>query len=86
MRGRLRRRLAPYLSPGTPIAADSVVKAALLTAVERPDGNRQVAYNGMPLYYYSKDTGPGDTKGQDIEGFGAEWYLVAPDGTKQEGK
>lgn len=76
----------PYLSPGTPMAADSGVTVALLTVVQRPDGNRQVAYNGMPLYYYSKDTGPGDTKGQDIKAFGADWYLVAPDGTKLEGK
>lgn len=76
----------PYLSPGTPTTADSIVKPALLATIVRPDGNRQVAYNGLPLYYYAKDVSPGDTNGQDIEAFGAEWYLVAPDGTKQEGK
>ena len=33
--------------------------------------------------YYSRDDGaPGDTAGQDVEGFGDEWYLVAPDGTE----
>jgi predicted lipoprotein with Yx(FWY)xxD motif len=76
----------PYLSPGAPSAADTVVRPALLTTIVRPDGNRQVAYNGMPLYYYAKDVRPEDTNGQDIESFGAEWYLVAPDGTKREGK
>jgi hypothetical protein len=28
---------------------------------------------------------PGDTKGDDIEEFGAEWYLVTPQGEKAEG-
>jgi predicted lipoprotein with Yx(FWY)xxD motif len=31
----------------------------------------------MPLYYYVKDTKPGDTTGQDV---GNVWYVVAPDG------
>ena len=76
----------PYLSPGAPSAADTVVRPGLLTTIVRPDGNRQVAYNGMPLYYYAKDARPEDTNGQDVESFGAEWYLVRPDGTKQAGK
>lgn len=40
----------------------------------------QVSYGGWPLYNYVKDQGPGQTTGQDIEGFGGEWYLVSPSG------
>jgi hypothetical protein len=36
------------------------------------------------LYYFARDESAGDTKGQDIEGFGAEWYLVSPEGEKVE--
>jgi predicted lipoprotein with Yx(FWY)xxD motif len=75
----------PYLSQGTPTAGDSAVKSDMLSTIRRKDGSQQVAYDGKPLYHYAKDTGAGSTKGQDIEEFGAEWYLVAPDGRKQEG-
>jgi predicted lipoprotein with Yx(FWY)xxD motif/uncharacterized cupredoxin-like copper-binding protein len=46
-----------------------------LTTVQRTDGSTQVAYNGIPLYYFVKDTGAGDTNGQ---GVGDVWYTVAP--------
>lgn len=46
-----------------------------LTTVTRTDGTTQVAYNGMPLYLWVKDTQPGDTTGQ---GVGDVWYVVHP--------
>jgi predicted lipoprotein with Yx(FWY)xxD motif len=46
-----------------------------LTMVTRDDGSMQVAYNGMPLYYYVKDQAPGDTTGQEV---GDVWYVVNP--------
>ena len=70
----------PLLSEGEPVAADPAVREAMLGTVERRDGASQVTYNGWPLYYYARDANPGDTNGQDVEGFGAEWYLVSPDG------
>lgn len=73
----------PLLTQGAPSAGAEVDKSKLAT-IKRPDGTTQVTYAGMPLYYYAKDTAPGDVKGQDIEEFGAEWYLVSPDGKPNE--
>jgi len=42
----------------------------------------QVTYNGIPLYYYSKDTKPGDTTG---EGVGGIWHVVKPGSTPTAG-
>ncbi|MFB6283648.1 MAG: hypothetical protein ABEK59_06905 [Halobacteria archaeon] len=40
----------------------------------------------MAYLYFKKDQESGDTKGQDIESFGGEWYLVTPSGSKREEK
>ena len=42
----------------------------------------QVTYAGHPLYYFVGDKVPGDTPGQDIDQFGAKWYVLAKDGKK----
>jgi predicted lipoprotein with Yx(FWY)xxD motif len=47
-----------------------------LETIERTDGTYQVAYNGMPLYYYAKDTEAGQATGQDV---GGVWFVVHPD-------
>ncbi|HVN66390.1 MAG TPA: hypothetical protein VMT31_07250 [Methanomicrobiales archaeon] len=43
----------------------------------RPDGTQQTTFMGWPLYYYSADTAPGDTKGY---GFNNLWYVVGSSG------
>ena len=45
-----------------------------LSIVTRDDGSKQLAYNGMPLYYFAKDKAAGDTNGKAI----ANWALAAP--------
>lgn len=70
----------PVLTAGKPKVAGQA-KAKLLGTIKRKNGATQVTYNGWPLYYFAKDQEPGDTKGQDVHGFGAEWYLLGPDGT-----
>jgi len=55
----------------TPSAAPEVT--GTLTVITRDDGSNQVVYNGLPLYFYAKDTAPGDTTGQ---GVGDVWYVV----------
>jgi hypothetical protein len=39
-------------------------------------------YRGHPLYYYVGDAGPGDDAGEGLTQFGAEWYVLGPDGAK----
>lgn len=63
-------------------AADSAVQARLIGSTTRHDGTTQVTYNGHPLYYYFRDTRPGDTHGQDITDQFGEWYLVNPRGDR----
>lgn len=66
------------------LSAGKQVNISMLSTMERKDGKKQVAYNGMPLYYYIKDQSKGQVTGQDIKSFGGEWYLVSPQGTKIE--
>ena len=44
---------------------------ASFSRVNRPDGVKQLAYNGFPLYYFINDTRPGDVNGQ---GFRNQWF------------
>jgi hypothetical protein len=45
----------------------------------------QVTYHGHPLYYYAADAStPGKTKGEDVDQFGAAWYLVGAQGESVE--
>lgn len=70
----------PLVSSAAP-KAQGKADPVLLGTFERKGGTQQVTYNGWPLYYFVKDKQPGDITGQDVEGFGGEWYLVAPDGS-----
>lgn len=72
----------PVLAGGNPAELAPALDKNKLGTIERPDGARQLTYGGWPLYYFVKDQAKGDTKGQDVKGFGAEWYLIGPDGKK----
>lgn len=71
----------PLVTDAAPVG-DAKVDASLLGTLTRPDGLVQVTYNGWPLYYYFEDVEPGDIKGDDIEGFGEDWYLIGPHGAR----
>ena len=60
----------PLLAKGMPIAGKGL-SASKLGTISRPGGQRQVTYNGHPLYTFVKDTKPGDTTGQGRVAFGA---------------
>jgi predicted lipoprotein with Yx(FWY)xxD motif len=51
-----------------------------LTAVKRPDGRRQVAFHGAPLYRFVQDTKPGDVKGNGFKDVGV-WRPATLTGT-----
>ncbi|AWN23586.1 hypothetical protein DKM44_10390 [Deinococcus irradiatisoli] len=63
----------PLLSDALPTLPDGA--PGQLSLVKRKDGQQQVAYNGWPLYYWVRDTKPGDTTGQNV---GKVWYAVNP--------
>ena len=48
------------------------------TTITRDDGATQIAFHGMPLYYFAADAAAGDVKGQ---GLNDKWYVVDADGT-----
>jgi predicted lipoprotein with Yx(FWY)xxD motif len=61
---------APTL--GTGLEADD------FTTITRDDGTTQIAFYGMPLYYFAADAAAGDVKGQ---GLNDKWYVIGADGT-----
>jgi predicted lipoprotein with Yx(FWY)xxD motif len=72
--------------PFTVTAADTLAAGAgvtgKLTSFARPDGSMQVAYNGIPLYYYAGDTKAGDATGQ---GKNDKWFVASPTGAAPAG-
>jgi predicted lipoprotein with Yx(FWY)xxD motif len=55
-------------------------QGAKIGTITSPSGVRQVTYNGHPLYYYVGDSKPGSTRGQNLNEFGALWYVLDPTG------
>lgn len=47
--------------------------AGELTVITRDDGSEQLAYNGLPLYYWVQDMAPGDTTGHEV---GDVWFVA----------
>ena len=66
----------PFIVPaGTPrVAGTAGVSASELGTVTRSGGTVQVTFKGMPLYRFTGDTKPGDTKGQGLDG---TWFVVS---------
>lgn len=47
--------------------------AGTIGTITRNDGSLQVTYNSMPLYFWSKDSNPGDVTGHNV---GGVWFLA----------
>ena len=69
----------PFLTTKTP-KAGAGARVSLLGTTKRADGTLQVTYAGHPLYYFSGDTKPGQTKCQNVSNFGGLWLVVSPSG------
>jgi predicted lipoprotein with Yx(FWY)xxD motif len=63
----------------------SGVNTSLVGTTARPEGTTQVTYNGHPLYTFVKDGKPGETNGQGVSAFGANWFAVSAAGTRVSG-
>jgi len=58
------------------ITVPESLNASDFTEVIRTDGMKQTAYKGWPLYFFYRDTVPGDLKGQGVNDV---WFLVSPE-------
>src|SRR5215212_10736951 len=74
----------PPLTTAAKTIAGGGLPPAKLGSVKRADGKTEVTYAGHPLYTYAGDAKSGDTRGQGLEQFGAEWYVLAPSGDKND--
>ena len=75
----------PVTTSGKP-SAGSGVTASMLGTTKRSDGKTQVTYNGHPLYLFEADQKPGDATGQNVDAFGAKWYVLSSAGDKVTAK
>jgi predicted lipoprotein with Yx(FWY)xxD motif len=70
------------LDGGQPTGSDSLGND--LGVLTRPDGSRQVTFDGRPLYSFVEDTGPGVVTGNGFsDKFGDQpftWHVATPTG------
>jgi len=67
----------PLYVTGTPTYGAGV-NAAMFSTVTGPNGEKQLAVNGKPLYLWSADKAKGDATGQGVNKF----YVVGVNGNK----
>lgn len=72
----------PPLTAKGSLSGGAGINQSLLGTTTRSDGSLEVTYNGHPLYYFVSDKQAGDTTGQAISSFGADWYVVSAAGSK----
>lgn len=68
----------PFVESGGTLPTEGAGASGTLGTVTRPDGQKQITYNGMPLYRYSGDSQPGQANGQGIQGV---WFAVPASGS-----
>jgi predicted lipoprotein with Yx(FWY)xxD motif len=57
------------------MAADAATTTGDFSVVTRDDGKKQWAVKGKPLYYWAKDSKPGDKTGDGVLGV---WHTAKP--------
>ena len=70
----------PAFTSRTVPRAGTGVKQSLLGLTKPQHGLRQVTYAGHPLYTFVGDKQAGQTTGEGLNNFGAEWYALAASG------
>ena len=73
----------PLTVSGTPTAPSDL--ASKLGTVTRPDGSKQVTFDGKPLYTFAQDSGPNTVTGNgakdQFSGTSFTWHVAAPSGS-----
>lgn len=62
--------------PAGELQIPATLNAADFGVLNRTDGAAQMTYKGWPLYYFAKDTAPGDTFGETV---GGVWFVAKAD-------
>ena len=81
----------PPLLTDREAAAGPGVNRDQIGILQRPDGTRQVTYNGHPVYMFAFDMGPGAASGLINGGYYPDqfahgvWYLLSPAGMANPG-
>ncbi len=57
------------------------VAKELVGSIVRKDGSRQLTVDGLPQYRFAKDSKPGETKGQGLQG---KWFATGKDGERTQ--
>jgi predicted lipoprotein with Yx(FWY)xxD motif len=70
----------PLVTSGTAKVGPGV-DASLIGTAALADGSKIVTYDHMPLYYFIKDTQPGQISGENV---GSVWFVVSPAGKPVE--
>ena len=70
----------PLTVSGSPTGASDI--ASKLGTVTRPDGSKQVTFDGKPLYTFAEDQGPNSVTGNgtkdQFSGVSFTWHVAAP--------
>lgn len=75
----------PVAMGGTQPNGGPGLQGAMIASIIRPDGSRQVTYDGRPLYRYAADSGAGSTNGDGVKDKFGTWRLVRPTGDQAPG-
>ena len=73
----------PATTTGRPTGG-SGVSSSKLGETKRADGMTQITFSGHPLYYFSGDSAAGQTNGNGVTAFGAQWFALSPAGAKAQ--
>lgn len=65
----------PCATNWPPLMATAAPAGGEYSVITRDDGTRQLAYKGKPLYFWAKDSKPGDKTG---DGINQVWHAAKP--------
>ncbi|WP_407909172.1 COG4315 family predicted lipoprotein [Lysobacter claricitrinus] len=80
-----RKCVGPCIQSWPPVLADTQqptgaagLQGAAISVITRPDGTRQVTFEGHPLYRYAADAGVGQANGDGVKDKFGSWHVAMP--------